>query len=129
LYGDDEEDEIGRSNITSKPMKNRKIGNAIRAPALPKFNFGVLPIKEREKWNTACDMFQLEFLFSSTFLGERQRLEMARKAINTCVLKDSGKMPSSVQTEAVRSSCQELLKVGKTTIADEVPPHEGMASR
>ena len=73
-------------------------------PASAKFNFSDLPRGDQIRWWEASEMYQLDFLSSSKFLGEVERMVLATQAAKKYGLggNESGD-PTAQQVEAVPS--------------------------
>lgn len=83
-------------------MKNRKTGGNNRACA--KFNFSDLRKEDQIRWSEACEMYQLDFLSSSKFLGEVERMVMATNAAKEYGIRpNEAGDPTPQQVEAVPS--------------------------
>jgi hypothetical protein len=81
-------------------MKRRKTGRT-KTPTTPKFNFTALPKEELSFWNKACDAYQLDFLSSSVFKREADRLDAVKLAVRTHVPRTNLEGITNAQIEAV----------------------------
>lgn len=102
---DESDDESLRRRDTHVTWRSLKIPKAKKTGtgASGKFTIDDLPLEERARWNKACDLYVVDFLYSKTFLGDVERTTMARNLVQKYGLQDQTLQPTTAQLDAVFS--------------------------